>query len=44
VAVRQVGYALEMDVDRARESRIALLSKVDTIATAHLTEPFVRTT
>lgn len=40
----QVGYSNEMDADKARESRIALLSKVDEIATPHLTEPFIRTT
>jgi glyoxylase-like metal-dependent hydrolase (beta-lactamase superfamily II) len=40
----EVGYAHEMDVERARESRVALLSTVDEIATAHLTEPFLRTT
>jgi glyoxylase-like metal-dependent hydrolase (beta-lactamase superfamily II) len=37
----EVGYAHEMDVDKARESRIALLSKVDAIASSHLTEPFL---
>jgi glyoxylase-like metal-dependent hydrolase (beta-lactamase superfamily II) len=39
----EVGYSHEMDVDRARESRIALLSKVDVLATPHLTEPFIGT-
>jgi len=39
----EVGYANEMDVERARESRLAVLSTVDEIATAHLTEPFLTT-
>jgi glyoxylase-like metal-dependent hydrolase (beta-lactamase superfamily II) len=39
----EVGYAHEMDVDKARKSRVDLLSKVDEIGTSHLTEPFVKT-
>lgn len=39
----ELGYAHEMDPLRAKESRLALLSTVDELATPHLTEPFVRT-
>jgi len=37
----EAGYAHEMDPDLARETRITLLSKGLTLATPHLTEPFV---
>lgn len=34
-------YALEMDSELARDSRVSLLAQAKTIATPHLTEPFV---
>ncbi len=39
----ELEYAHEVDPVQAKESRLTLLSKVDTLATPHLTEPFVRT-
>jgi glyoxylase-like metal-dependent hydrolase (beta-lactamase superfamily II) len=36
-----IAYSHEMDPDRARESRIALLSRNLTLATPHLSEAFV---
>jgi len=39
----EVGYVHEMDQDLARQTRIALLSRGLTLATPHLTEPFIVT-
>ncbi|GIH04430.1 MBL fold metallo-hydrolase [Rhizocola hellebori] len=36
----EMRYALEMDPDRARESRVSLLAQAKTLGTSHLTEAF----